>query len=162
MKLVHVSLNQQIDFEKHQFYSLVIENPREFFKLTSDLYTQSTGGEGIFVLSDRNEILPIEKHALFLHDYYGLTCNTKKNESLLNSTLLGIVNNDDYIELVSRVNQDFILLNDRLLKNFDMTVSYDELTIEKLVKLANYKFVEEIDFLENKIYVRTFLTMAKT
>ena len=60
MKIVHKNLQRQINFEEHQFWSLVIENPKEFYRLSNDLYKQSIGEEGEFVVSHNNESINAE------------------------------------------------------------------------------------------------------
>ena len=150
MKIVHQNLQRQINFEEHQFWSLVIENPKEFYRLSSDFYKQSIGEDGGFVVSHNNESINAEKSMLLIHDYYSLSCNNKKTESLLQNTILDTINNGDFIELISQINQKIILLNDKVLSEIDLDIKYDELTIDKIVKLSNFKFEEESKLL-NKI-----------
>ena len=150
MKLVHPNLQKQINFEECNFWLLTVENPREYFNLSNDLYRQSIGEEGNFVLSHNNEGLNMEKSMLLLYDFYSLSCNTKKTENLLQNIIIDTINQGDYIELISQINQKLILLNDKLLREVDMDVKYDELTIDKIVKVSNFKFEEENRLL-NKI-----------
>lgn len=150
MKLVHAHLERQINFEEHMFWSLAVENPHEFYNLSNDLYRQSIGEEGEFILSDNNDALNVEKVTLLLHDFYSLSCNTKKTENLLQNTIIDTINNGDFLEQISQLNQKLILLNDKVLREIDLEIKYDELTIDKIVKISNFKFEEESKLL-NKI-----------
>ena len=46
MKLVHKNINKHFDFSINCLHHLIIESPKEFFNLTSQLYSQSVQGEG--------------------------------------------------------------------------------------------------------------------
>ncbi len=143
MKLVHPNIDFGFDFQKKNYYSLVIENADEFFRLTKQILNQTEGEEGQWVLS---EVLPINinKNILVLSDFYNLSCNNKKMESLLKSKILGLNSFVDMGEVLSRINADILDLNDIITSNFDFKIEYnDEITLESILKLLKYSFSDE-------------------
>ncbi len=143
MKLVHPNIDFGFDFQKKNYYSLVIENADEFFRLTKQILNQTEGEEGQWVLS---EVLPINinKNILVLSDFYNLSCNNKKMESLLKSKILGLNGFVDMGEVLSRINADILDLNDIITSNFDFKIEYnDEITLESILKLLKYSFSDE-------------------
>ena len=163
MKIVHPHLVRQIDFSKEEFYALIIENQKEFFSLTKELYNQVGGGEGNFVLSEKCESLSIEKNVLFIYDYFSIGLNSKRIDNLLNASAINIIKEGDYIELITELNQKFIEFHEKVVDSFDLDVTYDDdLTFEKLVKLANYKISYNNDLLESILtYIDIHIKLQK-
>ena len=144
MKLVHPDFDVQIDFDESKCWCLTIENSSEFFKLTSELFNQSNGGEGSFVLSEDYNEIDIKKNALYIYDYLDQSINDKKIESAINEIVLNELKEGDYLEYLSNINKEFINLNDKILENIDIDVSYDEnIDFEKFVKLSKYRINDE-------------------
>ena len=163
MKIVHPHLVRQIDFSKEEFYALIIENQKEFFSLTKELYNQVGGGEGNFVLSEKCESLSIEKNVLFIYDFFSIGLNSKRIDNLLNASAINIIKEGDYIELITELNQKFIEFHEKVVDSFDLDVTYDDdLTFEKLVKLANYKISYNNDLLESILtYIDIHIKLQK-
>ncbi len=151
MKMVHPNVDYCFDFQKNYFYSFVIENADEYFKLTKQLISQSEGGDGEWVLS---EILPIDltKNTLVLFDFYNISCNNKKMESLLKNRILNLSSQIDISEILTRINKDFIDLTELIISNLDFSVdANNEITFEILLKIIKFNFNEEKTLLEKII-----------
>lgn len=164
MKLVHPRIDCQFDFNKSQFYNLVVENPNEFFLLTQQIINQSEGKEGEWSLS---EILPIElqKNLIALYDYYNLSCNSKKVENLLKSEIVKISTSLDFCEIISKINKDVLEFDEMIISNLPFKIlSNNELGLDEICKISKFTFSEKGGLLErivNYIDVYSHLTSIK-
>ncbi len=162
MKLVHPSIDIQIDFSINNCYNLVVENPCEFFNLTADLINQSNGAEGNFVLSNDSKILNIQKKCLIIYDYFNINFSSKKITNLINSNILSILKEEDFIEDFSKLNELFLKINQKLQDNLDYPLEFeDDFNYETFVKFSNYK-INENPKLTDKIidYINIYCKLA--
>lgn len=142
MKLVHPTIEKQIDFNISNCYEMVIENSNEFFKLTSDIINQSNSLEGNFVLSD-GKLLDISKNCLVIYDYYNLNLMTKKISNLINFEVLEILKNGDFIEEFSSINKTLIDVSERVKDKLDFLVETNqEFDYETFTKYSNFKVIK--------------------
>ncbi len=157
MKLVHSDFLFQIDFEENDCYSLIIENSKEFYNKTNELYCQSNGGDGNFVLSDNSEI-SISKNCLYIYDYYGDFLNSKKTISSINKKVVEILKNNDFLQEFNEINKLIFNINDRVIEELDYNVEYiDNFDFETFVKLSNYTIKTDVSLLENLIaYIQIY------
>lgn len=162
MKMVHPNISRHIDFEKAENYQLVIENAKEFYKLTKEIISQCNGENGEWVLS---ETFPIElnKNALIMYNFYDLSCNNKKTENLLKTQILKLANEVDFIETLSNINKALIDLNDLIVENIDFNIeTKSEYSFEELLKFVKYSFLEEENLLEKIVsYINVHCKLSK-
>lgn len=161
MKLVHENIDKKIDFEASPIQLLVIENAKEMYNLTSQLFRQSqNSGDGGWVLSDK-DILDISKSVLFIHDVLDITFGGKKLEALVNNHILEKLKKGDYISQLSSINSAIIGLNREISNDIDFAVEYkDEFGFEDVVKLSNYKIKQEQFFLDNLVtYIDLYIKL---
>ena len=152
MKIVHECLSDAIDFDANPVYSLIIENSELFFKLTNELFLECNGEEGGFVLSKNFKMDKFEKQAVFIHDYFNLSCSGIKVDKLIKSVVLEKLNELDNFELMSKINQSIIEINERVIDLIDLDLSFDdEFDYEKLIKISNFKIKEDSILIE-KLY----------
>lgn len=78
MKLVHRDLERQIILEDQKCCEWIIESPELFSKYVRELYIQSEGGEGAFVLSENDRELGIEKNVEVIINPFSVNVNDKK------------------------------------------------------------------------------------
>lgn len=78
MKLVHKDLERQLVLEDMRSDEWIIESPTLFSKYVQELYIQSQGGEGAFVLSEGEEILSIEKYVEVIINPFSVNVNDKR------------------------------------------------------------------------------------
>ena len=162
MKLVHINISRHIDFDINFCYSLIIENSTEFYRLTNELYQQTNGEVGNFVLSD-NEILDISKNCLFFYDYYTNFLNSKKIQNILNNKITQIIQENDFYKEFSQINKILIDINDKIKENIDINIEYNqEFNSDSLIKSSNYKISQTNTLLENIInYIDFYVQNTK-
>lgn len=165
MKLVHPHLDRQFDFERCALQQLLVENQREFLDLTTQLYLQCTKNNeaGEWVLSHHNNLLNLEKEALYIYDYYNFDLNNKKVSSLLNSEVLKVLMQNDYLQEMTTLQSAFSILNDKVLAELDLPIACShELVFEDVIKLSKYQIEEDLT-LPTKIltYIDIFLQLKK-
>lgn len=78
MKLVHSEYDVNLELKENQIQVVIIENSKMLAEIVQELYRQYNGGEGEFVLSENNKILPLNKHMELITDVFALDCNEKK------------------------------------------------------------------------------------
>lgn len=162
MKLAHFHLDKVIDFNEYFNWILIIENPNEFYSLSNDIFIQTQGQDGQFILSENNEILKFDRRVLLFYDYFNLEINTKKNLTELNNQVLLELKNGDYITDIYNINQMITKLNSKIINNFDENIFFDnELTFEKFIKISNYHFDEMESIQEKLIHYIDILSKLK-
>ncbi|MBQ8425356.1 MAG: type II-A CRISPR-associated protein Csn2 [Clostridia bacterium] len=164
MKLINSKIDYIFDFSKNDTYSLVIENPNEFYSLTMELFYQcSSDLDGEWVFGVNNEIKSISKNLLLLHNYYEFSCSSKKIDSLINSTILDALKTNDYFEEISSINSELFKINDKICEKVDLPIeSSFEIDFDSIVKLLNYKIKDDLDFLNKLItYIDIFIKIKK-
>lgn len=78
MKLAHYKLDKVFEFEDFPVYEWVIESETLFLEYVQELYGQSKGGEGAFILSEIDKELNFEKNVEMVMSLLELDCNDKK------------------------------------------------------------------------------------
>jgi len=66
MKLAHPLWEKVISWEENHVPVIVVENPDFYYEIISELYQQTGGGDGRFVLSENDKTLDMKKRALFI------------------------------------------------------------------------------------------------
>ena len=162
MKLVHINISRHIDFDINTCYSLIIENSTEFYKLTKELYNQTNGEEGNFVLSNEN-ILDISKNCLFISDYYSSLLNSKKVLNILNNTILQIIQENDFYKEFSEINKIMLDINDKVKTYLNTNIEYNqEFNYDNLIKISNYKIPQTNILIDNMInYIDFYIQNTK-
>lgn len=140
MKLVHPDIDIPIDFETCHCYNLIVENPKAFFSLTKDIIDQANGNDGDFILSKNSKILDIDKNCLVLYDFFNISFSSKKIVNLISNSVLDLLKAKDFIEDFANINQQFILLNEKVSRELDFPIEFeDEFSYDSFVKFSNYK-----------------------
>lgn len=94
MRIVHPVLTTPIVFQENIHPVLVVEQPKLYRNMVSDLLMQTQGEEGEFVLS--KDFVPVEgkKHLHVILDYFHLSANEKRLQTPFMATIKQIVNHD--------------------------------------------------------------------
>lgn len=87
MKLVHPELGGQIIFGNEKPCRWIIESPKLFSVYTQELYRQSEGAEGKFVLSEGGKQESISKYVDIIFNPFAVNINDKKILNKLYSEL---------------------------------------------------------------------------
>lgn len=78
MKLVHPDMEMQIQFDVLSGCEWIIEPPESFARYVEELYAQSEGAEGRFVLSESDRELAVSKSAEVIINPFSVNINDKK------------------------------------------------------------------------------------
>lgn len=78
MKLACVEMERQIIFSSGQCAVWIIESPQLFAEYVQELYIQSAGGEGRFVLSDNDREISIDKYVEIVVNPFAVNINDKR------------------------------------------------------------------------------------
>ncbi|MBQ8146282.1 MAG: type II-A CRISPR-associated protein Csn2 [Clostridia bacterium] len=140
MKLAHYLLNDPISWEKININTLVIENSKQYRDFLMELYRQSLGETGNFVLSHDLEIFNIQKSVEFIESIIGVNAeNNKKILTAITKELTEIAINDYNAEVMQAYNALNRLISD-LIFNSGRDLLFDEINdISQLLKLYNIR-----------------------
>lgn len=109
MKLAHPMLNQPIEWENISVNSFVIENSIMYRNFIKELYEQSKGLGGNFILSDNLSIKDISKYVEIIPDILMIESSTnKKIITGIVKELTDIAINEKHVELqnlYSKINE---------------------------------------------------------
>ena len=139
MKLVHVDISRQINFDESMNYALAIENSQEFYRLTAQFVGQCNGEQGDFALYD-GQLIDIAKSCLVFYDYYSDVLSSKKATNAVQTQIVDILKNNDFIEDFSNLNVLIANINEKILEKTDLPIScLDEIDYENFTKMLGYK-----------------------
>lgn len=159
MKLVHPEYSFQIEFKEDEIYTVVVENKKEFYKLTNELINQSRGEEGKFVLSNK-KILNLKRDLEVITDIYNLDLNSTKSKNKLYKFLN--IEKESYMEKMLEIDSkiyEFIL---SLENDLDLDIDYDlEIDYTNIYKSIDLRFYEESNsFIEKLInYLNVYVDL---
>lgn len=165
MKLINNRYQQHFDFENCFAWTLIVENSKEYLRVVEELYNECFLGEDSdFVLSNNSEILDLSKNCLFLYNYFDLDLNNKKIISEINSRVADVFKSKDFVDDFYKLNQLFISISDKVIDDFDFKLEYDdELSYDKLIKLAGFRIASESKFIERLMsYIKIYTNLKKT
>ncbi|MCI9238595.1 type II-A CRISPR-associated protein Csn2 [Lachnospiraceae bacterium 50-23] len=106
MKLVHPQLEGQIIFNGEKPCEWIIESPNEFSAYTQELYCQSEGLNGRFVLSEGEEEKDISKYAEIIFNPFAVNINDKKIVNKLYSELSRLAEGEEMYMQTREIKND--------------------------------------------------------
>ena len=164
MRLVDYKTGINIDFEQESINILQLENAKVMFDVCNDLFKQCSGEDGNFVLSDDLKTLNFADCCQFIPNIFDLGLNGKKIENLLQKKLQSIINGGDYAEQFFAIDKSIVELNNKLLPNIDLQISYnDDLQFCDIFKICGYKIEEKQNLFDRIIdYVDVVSELSKT
>ena len=150
-KLIHRKYGFSILLEENQIYEIVIENPTVLVEIVRDLLVQAQGQEGEFVLSQENNILPIEKNLAFIQDPFTLDVNQRKILTKLYSQINEYVN-----DILGQERTDFLQTYnqymDKICEKSDLFLVYEEEPeFQEILKLGKMRIDVQADNIINSI-----------
>ena len=78
MKLGNFNLNEPLDWSDKSVNTLVIENPRYFYSVISEMIAQSMGDDGSFMLSEGLETVSFSRTVDVITDLFSINLNEKR------------------------------------------------------------------------------------
>ena len=151
MKLINAKYDLMIDMRENKVDMLVLENAAIMSEIVEDLYKQTLGGEGSFILSVEGKELKFEKHFALIINPFAVNFNDKKIINKLFSELAFVGN--EFVVEKTQINSKMI----QLLENIIDNVQYDNLSYNldfdwnNLFKLYDVKINNEFDALLEKM-----------
>lgn len=154
MKMLHEKCELNINLIENHPTCLIIEDQHTYSDVIADLWNQINGGDGGWILSERESLLQINKMVELIVNPVSLNCNDKKVINKLYHEIKEVVNekyevefatlNTDIIDFLEKVTLDCpypIALNvdtdiHALLKLYDVKIETMDVSI--LEKIVNY------------------------
>lgn len=78
MKLVNAEYGLDIDFKENEVYVVIIEHPIILSEIIDEIYRQSNGGDGNFVISENDKLLTFNKEIALILEPFTINCNDKR------------------------------------------------------------------------------------
>lgn len=157
MKLVHPDLQMQLHLTPPAAVALTIEAPELFLKYIQDLYLQSNGREGQFVLSDVNKELRISKFVEVILEPFSLDTNDRRILNKVYADLRDLAMDEEgYLrtqDILAQLQQYFMELEER--SPYILTVDSDINVIDVFKALGvRFEAYEEGVFENLTQYIR--------
>ena len=78
MKLVNADFGLGIEFKENEVNVIVIEHPVVLSEVIREIYKQSNGGDGNFILSDKDTLFTFNKEIALILEPFTINCNEKR------------------------------------------------------------------------------------
>lgn len=151
MRLVYPDPLLEINFSNHKIHSLIVENTSLFISITEDLWNQSNGDDGVFILSNKDKLIKFDKKADVIINPFSVSSNDRKIITKIYAELNGIGQENSIEELLC-LNSSIVGLIDHLAEKVPYPLIYDlNLDLSGLLKLYNVKIDEECTELLEKL-----------
>lgn len=138
MRFAHPELDFYIDSNENEANVLIIENGKLLYRLVSELDNQIESSDGRFVLSDKNDILPLNKNMILITDLFHIDSNQKKILAKIYSSL-AVTAHDELYDLTAETLAQNEKLICELLDSYPSELEYSAPTVEGLIKLFGVK-----------------------
>lgn len=152
MKLIHPDFPYRIEFAENQVQTLVLENPKILSNYLAELFLQVDGGDGKWILSEKEKIFSIQKKCQIIIDPFCLDFNQRK---LINTLYERIEKETLSTEILLEWNKlypNMMNIVEKMINRFDYNLSYnDDIEIKDFLKLMNLKFEDKSDNLAEKL-----------
>ena len=163
MKLVHFELSGRLLEDNGEFTEWIIESPCVFSEYVLELNSQIAGGEGGFVLSEKDKELDLARKADIVFNPLTVEVNSRKILSKLYLELSDISKGETmYLKTVELLRhlQEYML-------DLEQCTEYilefeQEMDVSALLKAVNVRYeISDMDFLERLIqYIKIMAAMA--
>lgn len=140
MKLAHYFFREPFDWNNQYIHTLVIENPMLYRNFISGMIEQQSVMDGMFVLSNDNEIIDFHKNVELITDIFRVSpSENKKIINAIQKELTDIANHDFPHELSELYCKIHALLSDTVF-SCGMDITFDEINdITPIIKLYNVR-----------------------
>lgn len=158
MKLVNSDYDISISLKEDVIQVLTIENQQAFRKMVGELWDESEGREGSWILSDKNSPVHISKNMTVVFNPYTIDANDKKVLSKLYSELCELAS-QKYTMEVETINSHIIGLFSNIIQDIPYFIDYGtDIDLQALFKIYNIKIDVEYTSLIERItdYIRAF------
>ncbi|MBR1748027.1 MAG: type II-A CRISPR-associated protein Csn2 [Clostridia bacterium] len=151
IKMTHVKLEEPIVFGEGVVRLLVIESPKEFFSIVSELSSQLNGSEGDFCFWEEEKCLSAAKKGAMVTDLFSLEINDKKVTGLLYKNLENLFSRGELAEdFASRLSQEEMFM-EKLSFLSPIPIEYDAPSFSDILKVHSVRVRDEGDTLLEKV-----------
>jgi len=165
MKFVHPDLEGMLMSDQTMILEWVIESPELFSGYVQELERQTKGGEGKFVLSEKNKELDISKNMEMIWNPFMIDINDKKSLNRLYTQLAELSESEELFMMTRQLNQCIQEYLAEMESKTPYILAYENnLNFAELLKAADVKYeVMEEDFFETLIrYLRICTEVFRT
>lgn len=151
MKIVHKGLNLTMSLSENQVTVLSVENVHVYAEILQDIWNQTQGGDGSFILSDKEKILKISKNVECIFNPFSLKCNDRK---IINHLYQQIKEQVDgfFLEETMTINTELNQFIDALLMQMPYALKHNqEMDIMNLLKLYDVEFESNAESILERI-----------
>ena len=143
MKLASYDLENEIDFDISDVWTLVCENPHQFVRLAEGIFRQTKGEDGFWRLYDNGRCVDISKLAIFVCDFFSVSLTDKKATNLLQDQIKKLAFDENHTvsthEILSALDKYVHLL----CEDIDYPTSVGEVEFSQIVKIISVAFLDE-------------------
>lgn len=151
MRLVHGEYYLNLELEENLTNVIVVENGRVLYQLMHELYLQSQGEDGHFVLSRENEILKLSRSMAVVLEPFTLNCNEKQLINKLYKELEKLGKNELAKE-TSQIHTEFVKYIDKLCMRVPYPIMYNlDFETKDLLKLFEVRMEEQKESILDKL-----------
>lgn len=158
MKLVNSDYNISISLDEETIQVLTIENQQAFRKMVGELWNESEGREGSWIISDNSSPVQLAKSITVVFNPYSIDANDKKVISKLYSEL-GELASEKYMMEVETINSHVVNLISGITQDVPYFIDFrTDMDLQALFKMYNIKIDVEYNSLLERItdYIRAF------
>lgn len=160
--LTHVHLETPLILSGDYVQLLIVEDPKEFYDMVSDLDGQFDGQEGTFAFSRDGQTIAASKYGAMISDLFHFDLNDKKILGLLHKRLENVAFGEK-IALFNEFSCQTINFLEELAFCVPFALDYDEPQPIDYLKAAGVKFEKNYESLEEKIicYINALIELKK-
>lgn len=151
MKMVLAGIEQVFDCTGDGVCTVVIESPRLFYEIVSDLQRQIDGFEGKSVLSADNKVMRMDKYAEQIMQFVPFDMNKKTLLNKILSEMQEMAMGDEFFMQTN----ELLAAWEKLCMSFEfempVNLNFTKINIESLLKASGLMVEEEYDSLAAKI-----------
>lgn len=160
--LTHVHLETPLILSGDYVQLLIVQDPKEFYDMVSDLDGQFDGQEGTFAFSRDGQTIAASKYGAMISDLFHFDLNDKKILGLLHKRLENVAFGEK-IALFNEFSCQTINFLEELAFCVPFALDYDEPQPIDYLKVAGVKFEKNYESLEEKIicYINALIELKK-
>ncbi len=151
MKLINYDLENEIDFNISNAWSLICEHSAMFTSFTGDMCMQVKGQQGKWRLISGGKDIDFAKYAVYLADYHNMNLNDKKATAILQDNLKKLAFDENHIVATNELLTSLTMYFNDLTLDIDYPLTVRDADITILLKAISVAFLEEYDNLFEKL-----------
>ena len=147
----HINIETPLELSNEEVLVLILENATDFYSKVNDFIGIFNGQENGLSFWDESKPVHPEKVGELIPNIFSFEFNNKKVLNLLFKRIEEDFFNGQSIISLGEINSKIICLLNGLTLDFPFATTFDELSIQTLLKASNVALEEEYDTLLEKI-----------